>query len=189
MANILDIFSTHTGERLLRRSVAVCNISKDKIHNGFILALPTILAIMKKEKSLEKIETGDLIHFIEEEDIINTGEKVLHDLLEEEHLEKLKDFGALIGIEHENFVQILHLTSGFLSVLINEILKKDTNLQFNEVVKNLTGEENNLNRKFTQVLVKNSDSPGIVDSAEQISLNRDNDKDDESILGGFTGGR
>ncbi|MBT8319524.1 MAG: hypothetical protein KJP01_05280 [Gramella sp.] len=189
MANILDVFSTHTGERLLRRSVAIANINKDKLHNAYIFALPMILATLKSKDSFLRIDAQDLMHFIDEGDILTAGEKVNGNTYTQEQLEAISKSCQILGLSNENSVQVFNISAGFLTVLIQEIQKRNTDIQYIDILKNLTGEESNLEKIFIEVLVKNSDSPGFIDSAEEIALKSKKDGNDDSILGGYTGGR
>lgn len=189
MANILDIFSTHTGERLLRRSVSIANINKTDLHNAYIAILPLMLAILKTKKSNEKIEYQDLMHFIDEGDILREGKKVNRSIFSDEQFKAMNNLSQLLGLSPENSDHVINISAGFLWVLIQEIQEQNTNIEYNEIIRNLTGEESKLEKEFIGVLVKNSDDPGFIDNAEEIALKNRKKGNDDSILGGYTGGR
>ena len=189
MANILDLFRTHTGDRLLNRSIEITNLNKEEIHSSFLIILPSLLAIMKTRKSIENKISINVIKFIQEADLISEGKKVTEKIIAQAQIDNLKKCSVIPGISEEKFKDFIDISTGILSVIISQILKDNNHLGFTDVIRTLTGEETKADKAFIQALVKNSDNPDFIDSSEEISFNTKKDDNDESILGGYTGGK
>ncbi len=198
MANILDIFRTHSGNQLLERATEETSLLKTEASRAFLFALPSLLSVHKSQCETgagkfadAKREFKSFIDFIEAEDICISGKKVLNLLLTPNQFEKFSGFSRLLGISQNDLEKILEISAGALFSILTEIsakksLKREDHC---ELLDSLAGISTKFDKDFINTLVKNEDSPHLIDSAEKISLDSEDDDDDLSILGGYTGGR
>ncbi|AVR46440.1 hypothetical protein C7S20_14855 [Christiangramia fulva] len=198
MANILDIFRTHSGHRLLERTAEQTGISENEVNRAFLLALPTLLGIHLEQCASGKShfqearkEFQGFIDFIETEDLCHQGEKVMNLLLTANQQDKISSFSKVIGISQSAYEKVLKISCGAIFSILTEItenksLKREDHC---ELVHSLAGISTKFDREFIMTLIKNEDSPHLIDSAEKIALDREDDEDEQSILGGYTGGR
>ena len=189
MANILDIFRTHTGSRLVSQSSKLTKLNDHELKRAYTLSLPAIIAICQTKNEIKGIETPGLIEFIEKHDLVKTGEKVSESLLNEEQIEILTNCNVLIDIDRKSFYDITQISTGIISVIVHEILKRNDHAELQEVLGSLNGDNTKYDKAFINLLVKNNDDPNLINSSEEIALKPDKDDDDPSILGGYTGGR
>lgn len=197
MANILDIFRTHTGHSLLERTTEETGLSENEVKRAFLLTLPSLTST-----HLGQCETGNshfkevrkelqsFTEFVEADDICHLGEKVVNLLLTPNQFEKISGFARVIGIPQSAFEKIIHISGGAIFSILTEIteskaLKREDHC---ELVESLAGISTKFDREFIKTLIKNEDSPHLIDSAEKISLDSEDD-DEQSILGGYSGGR
>jgi len=188
MANILDIFRTQTGAKLLEQSNKLTNLELERLQNAFVYTFPALLNvylikgvsnIVKPENLIELIESGDLTEF---------GKKETEYLLTIKEQKTILEFSGILAIEIEAFKNILHISTAVLATIISEMNRKQEN-EFSGIVKTLAGINTKYNEDFLKVLIKNPDDPNFIGSREEISLGRDTNDEDSSILGGYAGGR
>lgn len=189
MANILDIFRTHTGGRLLAQSSKITELNEQELKRAYTLLLPSILAICQSKNEIEEITSQNLIEFIEEQDLVKEGKKVSDHLLNKEQINNLDNCNILIDLEKESFHNVILISTGIISVIINELVRTNDHTDFREVIGSLSGDNTKFDKSFINLLVKNSDDPNLIESSEEIALKPDKDDNDSSILGGYTGGR
>ncbi len=190
MANILDIFRTHTGEQLLKRCSS--EIGEDKIEDfqqAFIYLFPTLLVCFEKTEEIPETDPANLIQFIEKGHFISSGKKVVSGTLNEELLEIIHSGRKLINIDQSNFQKLTYVAAGVLSCIIHEIKSNEKDARLSEIIRTLSGSDIKYDSAFINTLIKENDNANLIDSSEKIALDSDNDKDDQSILGGYAGGR
>lgn len=189
MANILDIFRTHTGGRLLAQSSEITELNEQELKRAYTLLLPSILTICQSKTEIKEITSQNLIEFIEEMDLVKEGKKVSDSLLNKEQINIIDGCSVLVDIGKESFHDVVLISTGIISVIINELLKTNENADFKEIIGSLSGDNTNFDRSFINLLVKNNDDPNLIESSEEIALKPDKDDNDSSILGGYAGGR
>ncbi len=198
MANILDIFRTHGGDRLLDISCEETGLSKPEIKRALLFTFPLLLSIHKS-----KCEAGDnrfkdisnnlnsFLGYLQSENLSQSGEAVLEILISDNQKEKICSLSRMLSINESSLEKILNITAASLFSIIKEIINKRSLKREDHCVllDTLAGINSKYDKDFVAVLVKNDDSPGIIDSAEEIALNPDRKDKDDSILGGYTGGK
>ena len=189
MANILDIFRTQTGEKLLTRSSKITQLETKAIENAFIYMFPALLSHFKNNAEAENHEkTVDLLDLIENGDIINFGKEKTESLITGTQQKIFLQYAQILNTEESEFQKILYISVAVLTIIISEMNKKE-NRKFSEIFRTLTGLGTKHNKDFIQVLIKNPEDPNFIDSSEEIALGNSKSDDDPSILGGYTGGR
>ncbi|MCM8570241.1 hypothetical protein NE848_12680 [Gramella jeungdoensis] len=189
MANILDVFRTHTGERLVERTGELIKLDKQKIERALVFTLPALLSVFQKNEEFLMGGSSNLISLVEKGDLILEGDKTLKQHLSEEQLESLKRNASLLKIDEQSFQDILKIAAAFLSGVIAQMKETEKDSETVDLLRTLSGQDVKYDKVFIRTLVKNEDSPDIIDSSEEIALGRKKDDNDESILGGYSGGR
>jgi len=188
MANILDIFRTQTGNKLLERSRKITDLDIETIQRAFIFTLPALLTIYEKKEITYNEQPKDLIKFIENENLVDFGKEKTEFLLESSEKKILLDFSQILEINKVKFEMILHISAAVIAIIISEIREKK-NAGVRDILKTLCGLDTKYDEDFVKVLIKNPGDANIIDSREEISLNKNRDDNDPSILGGYAGGR
>ncbi|MDX1542481.1 MAG: hypothetical protein R3214_00935 [Christiangramia sp.] len=189
MANILDIFRTHTGERLITRAGELTLLDKQEIERAFIFTLPALLSIFRKTEGLSLEQAQDLISFIEKADLTSEGEKILNQHLNKDQFQNLKSCADMLEIDKEAFQNILNISAAFLAATITQMNKIEKDVKVSDLIPTLSGQDVKYDEAFISTIVKHDESPGIIDSSEKIALGHKKDDNDQSILGGYSGGR
>lgn len=198
MANILDIFRTHSGDKLVEKTCEETGLSKPEAKRALLFTFPLLLSIHKS-----KCETGDnhfkdiskdlheFTGYLQEDNLSYAGESVLHIMISDNQKEKICSLSRMLAINESSLEKILNITAAALFSIIKEITIKRSLKREDHCVllDTLAGINAKYTKDFVAVLVKNDDSPGIIDTAEEISLSPDNNDKDDSILGGYTGGK
>ncbi|MCB7480036.1 hypothetical protein [Christiangramia sediminis] len=188
MANILDIFRTQTGKKLLERSREITELDVGTVQQAFIFTLPALLTIYEKKEFTFNEQPKDLIKFIENENLVDFGKEKTELLLESSEKKIILDFSQILEINKVNFEMILHISAAVIAIIISEI-RENKNAEARDISKTLCGLDTKYNEDFVKVLIKNPDDANIIDSREEIALNKNWDDNDPSILGGYAGGR
>jgi len=186
MANILDIFRTQTGTKLLEKSNNITGIHIELLQKAFVFTFPTLLNIYSTKISSEIEKPKDLVAFIENENLIEFGKKETKNVLNQKEQKFILAFSEILAVENKSFKDILHISTAVISVIISEIEEK-YNAEYSGIVKTLQGLDMIYNEAFVKVLIKNADDPNFIENSENISLTKDTK--DSSILGGYAGGR
>lgn len=190
MANILDIFRTHTGELLLQKTSELIPVEKKEIRQAFTFSLPAMLVILQDKPSFRtKTTAQDLISYIEGSDLISSGKEYLEEFIQEQQLESLSNNNIFTGLSSEQFHKLLSISAGVMAGIISQIQKTDAKARFSEIIETLSGYNAKYEKAFIKTLIKNEDDPNLIESSEEIALDHKKDDDDQSILGGYTGGR
>lgn len=197
MANILDIFRTHTGHRLLERTTEETGLSENEVKRAFLIALPAIISIHQSQcesgnghfREARK-EVESFTEYIENDDFCQIGDKIINLLLNPNQFEKIGSLSKVIGVSQPAFEKILKISGGTIFSILTEIsesksLRREDHC---ELVDSLAGITTKFDKAFIKTLIKNEDAPHLIDSAEKISLDSEDD-DEQSILGGYSGGR
>ncbi len=188
MANILDIFRTHTGEKLLKRSIKKTGVEKKELEKAFIMALPSLLSSVRKTRNFDS-KSFHLVEYIEKEDLVKSGKSSVENFLNTDELNKLLECSVILEIEKETFEKVIHISAGILSVIITQMNKETNQNDTAEILRSLSGLEVTFDQAFINTLIKDEERPNFINSAEKIALGKDKDDNDQSILGGYTGGR
>lgn len=198
MANILDIFRTHSGHGLLDRSSDETGLTKTEISRAFTLLLPSLLSIHKTQCDNGSGKFGDIqkeaknfMEYIEDEDFCHIGEKMLNLLLTPNQIEKFIDSSKFLNINQAGFEKLTQISAGVLFSILSEISERKSlkREDHTELLDSLAGINTKFDRDFIKTLIKDDDSPHLIDSAEKISLDSEDDDDEQSIIGGYSGGR
>lgn len=188
MANILDIFRTHTGKRLVERSRELTDLEAETLQQAYIYTLPALLTVYERKDFTDKEEPKNLIKFIENGNPVDFGKEKTKFLLKESEKKIILDFSQILKMEKDNFEIILHISAAVIAVIISEI-KDKRNAEVRDILKTLCGLDTKYDEDFINVLIKNPDDANIIESSEEISLSNNKDDNDPSILGGYAGGR
>lgn len=187
MANILDIFRTQTGKKLLEKSRDVTGLEIETLQHTFVYILPALLTLYRKKGISDNDKPKHLIAFIENGKLSNFGKQETEYLLTSSEKKIILDFSEILDIKKEDFETILHISVGITAIIISEI-KEKTNAELEDILKTLCGTDIKHDQDFVKVLMKNSNDANIIESGEEIALGKKND-DDPSLLGGYVGGR
>ncbi|SDR83256.1 hypothetical protein [Gramella sp. MAR_2010_147] len=188
MANILDIFRTYAGERLLEQSCSLTSLEKEKLQKVFVQSLPALLSLYMTNGVPDNSRPNNLIEFIENGDLIEFGERELNLLLDKKEQKVFLDLFVLIDLNLETFKKVIYISTAILTLIISEIRDKNE-VEISNILKTLAGIETIYDENFVKVLIKNQDDPNFIDNSEEITLGRKDGSGDKSILGGYTGGR
>lgn len=187
MANILDIFRTQTGKRLLEKSRDITGLEIETLQRAFIYTLPALLTLYEKKGISDNDKPKDLINSIEKENLADFGKQETEYLFTSSEKKIILVFSSILNIKKETFETILHISSGIIAIIISEIKEKE-NAELEDILKTLCGTDIKHEEDFVKVLIKNPNDANIIESREEIALGKKND-DDPSILGGYAGGR
>jgi len=189
MANILDIFQTQTGEKLLTRSSEITKLEPKVLENAFIFMFPALLSHFKNNAEAEIYkETGDLVDLIENRDILSFGKEKSVSLFTDLQEEIFLEFAPILNTEESKFQKVFFIAVAVLTVIISE-MNKTNKRNLPEILNTLSGLNTKYNKDYIQVLIKNPEDPNFINTSEEITLGTNKDDDDPSILGGYTGGR
>lgn len=186
MANILDIFLTRTGNRLLEKSQEITKLDSGVLKKSFVYSLPSLLVIYSKSE-FKNDKHNNLIALIENEDILQAGKQNAQSLTDPE-IQVFLQYAEILDVEKKDLKDILYLSLAVLTSIISEMME-NSDLKFQDIIKTLSGLETKNSEAYLKVLLKNAEDPNIIDNREEILLGRKNKDDDQSLLGGYTGGR
>ena len=190
MANILDIFRTHTGEKLLERCASeIGDHRTEDFQLAFIYLFPTLLVCFEKTEEIPETDPANLVQFIEKGHFISSGKKVVSGALNEELLEIIHSGRKLMNFDQSNFQKLTYVAAGILSCIIHEIKSNEKDAGISEIIRTLSGIDVKYDGAFINTLIKDRESAHLIDNSEKIALDSDKDKGDQSILGGYAGGR
>lgn len=191
MANILDIFRTHTGEILLQKASRLTRLKEEQTRQVFTFSLPAILVALQNRSDLNTtVKHRNLITYIEDDGLISSGKENLEHFVDNKKLEALGRCHVYAGLSRDQFQSLLSISAGVLASVISQIQKDNENVEFLEVIETLCGYNTKYERAFIKSLIKNEDDPNLIESSDKIALDHDNDNDDDqSLLGGYAGGR
>ncbi|WP_300439828.1 hypothetical protein [Christiangramia sp.] len=187
MANILDILLTRTGDRLLEKSQEITKLDSEVFKKSFVYSLPSLLIIYSNKSEFKTGKHNNLIALIENEDIIQAGKQNAQSLTDPE-IQVFLQYAEILDVEKKDLKDILYLSLAILTSIISEMME-NSDLKFQDIIKTLSGLETKNSEAYLKVLLKNAEDPNIIDNREEILLGRKNKDDDQSLLGGYTGGR
>jgi len=188
MANILDIFRTRAGHLLVEKSIEITGIEDSRIQQALTCLLPSLLSIYSaKDISKIKMANENLISFLKNVDLIHQGKEEAELFLTDAKKNSFLHLSEALEVEEDSFKKLFYVSIALLSQIISEMKNKASDLD--GILKTLSGTDLKYHDDFINILSKDSTEPGIIDNVEEISLGKQEDDEDPSILGGYTGGR
>ena len=189
MANILDIFRTRAGHLLVEKSIEITGMEDSRIQQALTCLLPSLLSIYAaKDISEIKMANENLISFLKNVDLIHQGKEEAELLLTDAKKNSFLHLSEVLEVEEDSFKKLFYVSIALLSQIISEMKNKAGN-DLDGILKTLSGTHLKYHDNFISILSKDSTEPGIIDNVEEISLGKQEDDEDPSILGGYTGGR
>lgn len=189
MATILDIFRTQAGDTLIERTNITTGIDPDKLHKFFSAFFPLILSVSEEQNfHANKIST-ELLTFLKDDDLLVQSKKISENWNHENIDQASAKISELFGIQESNRVKLYEISFSFINILVNEIQSKNSTLKISEIIQTLLGKTQVAVQEFIDCIVKDSKEANLIDNPNRISLGEKNDDSDQSILGGYTGGR
>lgn len=196
MANILDIFRTHTGKKLLESAGEETGLSEKELQRVFLFGLPFIISVHRSQCDNGNNNLKELTEGLQEIDLTNSsevmkkGEVIFPNLLSNSRREKFIALSRSFGIDEKPFEQSLKISTGVIFGIIaqvtsNKNLKREDHCK---LLDTLSGFSSVYEQELVKVFTRHDDSGNLIKTEEEIALGRENDHD-QSILGGYSGGR
>ena len=197
MANILDIFRTHVGNELVEKTFEETRLNPKEIHRAYIFTLPFVLSVHRSKcdqgtnhskefaSELEKIQLTNLPKLKE------TGEKIFANMFSSARQEKIIALSRDLGISEKSLEKILKISCGLIFAILSQIssrknLKREDHCK---LLDSLSGVNAVYEQDVAKLFTQHDDSGNLIHTEEEIALGSDENEDDESILGGYAGGR
>ncbi|WP_405198811.1 hypothetical protein [Christiangramia sp. LLG6405-1] len=182
MANILDLFKISSGKQLIQNTHEELNLDKELILEIFASLLPwTISRVDHSTSSKSDAKFSDLnfADLLNETSIISSEDKkVMNSLL----LNTYK-------VESNNSARFINIAENIIGSIISEIQSINGKLELTEIKRTLLGASEKASEEFIKVITSGAnDSADLIKPAGRIAL-EDKDSSEDSILGGFTGGK
>ncbi len=192
MANILDIFRTYSGKKLIERAQSETKLSDDELKRSFSVSLPIILAVFHKNDDLinrvHALDNTSFIDHLEKNDLIKSGEDVFGKL-ELEINKELQAFDNIMDLQKNDSTKIFNISAAVVFKIVSEIKENEPKAKISEIIESLLGLSSAFEKAFINCIVKNPNSAGIIDPSEKIFLGDEEKGGDQSIIGGYSGGR
>ena len=189
MANILDIFRSYAGDKLIERSSIISGVQEEKLLDFYSSVFPIIITQIPSENLKRAPGTQKLIAFLEAPEFPEQCKQLVKDNLEATFNEdlKAKAFDKIIEKSAQDKLFTLAVASAF--VLIKEIHASNTSLDYGVIKRTLLGFDQSASNEFVACIVKNKEGAHLIDNPNKIALSDKHDDSDQSILGGYAGGR
>ena len=189
MANILDIFRTYAGDKLIERSAVISGVQEEKLKEFFSSVLPGIIVNISSEKLKRAPGSQKLIDFLEAPDMPEQSKQLLSDNFETEFLEKFKSTFLFSEIDASALDKLFNISVASAFILMKEIHAANISLDFKSIRQTLLGIEQSAVHEFVECIVKDKEGAHLIDNPNKIALGEKHDDSDQSILGGYAGGR
>ncbi|MFV9484708.1 hypothetical protein ACNI3T_12750 [Christiangramia sp. ASW11-125] len=182
MANILDLFKISSGKELIQNTHKELNLEEDLVLQIFASLLPWTISrveLSESRSALAKFSDLKFADLLKESSIISSEDKkVMNSLL-------LNTF----KVESNNSARFLNIAENIIVSIISEIQSINGQLELTEIKRTLLGASEKSSEEFIKVITSGSnDSADLIKPAGRIAL-EDKDSSEDSILGGFTGGK
>jgi len=185
MANILDLLKVSSTKALFDSFQK--KLSLDELQTTQILAmmLPWVVSKLKnvpvdvdKEWNLSKIKLQDISKRFQDP-FISTEEK--------------RDFINFaknsFGLELANLLEVVNSVENIVYSIVGNISLKNSNLKIEDIKKCLLGSSEIASAELVEVITQHAETSGnLIPSADEIALQKKSSSND-SILGGYTGGK
>lgn len=196
MANILDIFRTHTGKKLLESAEEETGLSEKELQRVFLFGFPLIISIHHSNCDSGSKNLKELIEGLQELNLSNSsealkkGEIIFPNLLSNARREKVIALSRIFGLNEKAFEKILKITVGVTFGVIAQItssknLKREDHCK---LLDTLSGFSSVYENELVKIFTRHDDSGNLIKTEEEIALGKEKDND-QSILGGYSGGR
>lgn len=189
MATILDIFRTYAGEKLVERTTVISGLQETKILEFYSAVLPAIIVKLPSEKLKRAPGSLKLIDFLESPEMPEKSMQLVNDNLDAAFIENLKFTALTSEMDASMADKLLHFATSSIFILMKEIHATNTMLDYESIKKTLLGFEQSALKEFVDCIVKNKEGAHLIDNPNKIALSEKNDDSDQSILGGYAGGR
>ena len=182
MANILDLFKISKGKELIQNTHAELKLDNELVLEIFASLLPWTISRVELSKSrtaLAKFSDSKFDDLLRESSIISSeNKKVMNSLLED-----------TFKVESHSSQKFITIAENITVSIISEILSLDGKLELTEIKQTLLGASEKASEEFLKVITSGSnDTADLIKPAGRIAL-EDKDSSEDSILGGFTGGK
>lgn len=182
MATILDLFKIAAGKDLIQNTRKDLHLKEDLVLNVFASLLPwavSIVEINSSEKSVKKfseIAYKDLLH--DRSFISSENKEVMQSLLEQTY-----------EVPSNSSAKLLSIAVNVIATIISEIQSRTPGLEMTEIRKTLLGYSETASDELVKVISsEGEDSGNLIRPAGRIAL-ENQDSSEDSILGGYTGGK
>ncbi|TQI70903.1 hypothetical protein JM79_1828 [Gramella sp. Hel_I_59] len=182
MANILDLFKISSGKELIQNTRKELNLDEDLVLQIFASLLPWSISKVDhstSSKSDAKFSDLKFADLLSESSIISAEDKkLINSFLEN-----------AFKIEANNSVKFTIIAENITVSIISEIQSINGKLELTEIKRTLLGASKKASEEFVKVITSGAnDSADLIKPAGRIAL-EDKDSSEDSILGGFTGGK
>lgn len=208
MASILDLLNTNTGESLIKKASEQTSENQETVNTVLGLALPLLLSAMKSNlnsdegaESLYKAlnsdkHDGSLIensNSMDPEYLQNEGDRIVNHILGSEKKEQISSsLSSALNINKDSLSTILKMTAPVLLSILGSQKRKDNIPKegLEGLLGTVLGSNSRHDNSFLETLLDNDGDGRIIDDISGMILGGNNSgKSDDSILGGFTGGK
>lgn len=182
MANILDLFKIHFGNELIQNTHEELNLDRELVLQIFAYLVPWSISkidLSTYNKSDAKFSDLKFEDLLKDSSIISSEDKkVMNSFLED-----------TFEIESNSSVKITTIAENFTVSIISEIQSRNSKLELSEIKRTLLGASEKTSAEFIKVIMSEAnDSGNLIKPAGRIAL-EDKDSSEDSILGGYTGGK
>ena len=182
MANILDLFKISSGKQLIQNTHEKLNLDKELVLEILASLLPWTISrveLSEARSALAKFSDSKFDDLLKESSIISSEDKkVINSLLEN-----------TFQVDSNNSTIFINIAENIIVSIISEILSINGQLELIEIKETLLGASEKASEEFIKVITSGSnDSADLIKPAGRIAL-EDKDSSEDSILGGFTGGK
>jgi len=182
MANILDLFKISSGKELIQNTRKELNLDEDLVLQIVASLLPWSISKVDhstSSKSNAKFSYLKFADLLKESSITSSEDKKLMNSFLENTFK----------IEGNNSVKFTTIAENIIVSIISEIQSINGKLELNEIKRTLLGASEKASEEFVKVITSGAnDSADLIKPAGRIAL-ENKDSSEDSILGGFTGGK
>lgn len=207
MASILDLLNTQTGKDLVNKASETTSESPEKISSVLAMAMPLILASMKKNvqakegaENLNKAlhsekHNGELLNHLREvpaSEMINEGDKILSHILGGKKDGISNSLGTALNMDGASADKILKMAAPVIMSLLGNQKRKDNvgagGLE--SLLGSVLGKQSKHDSSLiTSLLDADGDGSVIDDVAGMVFGSRSGKKKGGGLLGGMLGGK
>ena len=182
MANILDLFKISSGKELIQNTHEELNLDKELVLEIFASLLPWTISrveLSKSRSALAKFSDLKFEDLLKDSSIISSEDKkVMNSFLED-----------TFEIESNNSLKFITIAENITVSIISEIQSRNSKLELTEIKRTLLGASEKASAEFIKVIMSGAnDSGNLIKPAGRIAL-EEKDSSEDSILGGYTGGK
>lgn len=185
MANILDIFRTTSGRKLIEKTRDLTGLEENVIREAYNLIFPALVIVFKRQNEIPE-NNEKISEFLNSEDAEGKAKKLAKGL--EKEFQKLETLSEIRNTEKNKIRSMTNLAAGFIGSIFHQVKKDEPQIEITDFLNTLDSSDHKYEKQFIESLFEEKGAQ-LIDDPEKTALEDGKEKDDKNPLGGYTGGR